>query len=149
MISSKLFQGNFSMKDLNELDWILGMAIKRDQEKRVMEISQTAYIDMVLNKFGMADCKPVLTPMQGTLTKTNDKEIKPDSEYMKLVGSLLYAALVTRPDIAFAVQSLGKHLQGPNEELISLSFVFVSVPSIGVNTGLQSAIPNLLSTISI
>jgi hypothetical protein len=39
----------FSMKDLKELDWILGMAIKRDREKRVMEISQTAYIDMVLN----------------------------------------------------------------------------------------------------
>jgi hypothetical protein len=71
---------------------------------------------MVLNKFGVADCKPVLTPMEGTLTKTKDDEIKPDSEYMKLVGSLLYAALVTRPDIAFAVQSLGKHLQGPNEE---------------------------------
>jgi hypothetical protein len=106
----------FSMKDLKELVWILGMAIKRDREQRVMEISQTAYIDMVLDKFGMADCKPVLTPMGGTLTKTNDKESKPDSEYMKLVGSLLYAALVTRPDIAFAVQSLGKHLQRSNEE---------------------------------
>ncbi|EKU21810.1 copia ltr rider, partial [Nannochloropsis gaditana CCMP526] len=106
----------FSMKDLKELDWILGMAIKRDREMRVMEISQTAYIDMVLKKFGMADCKPVLTPMEGTLTKTNDREIKPDNEYMKLVGSLLYAALVTRPNIAFAVQSLGKHLQGSNEE---------------------------------
>ncbi|EWM20261.1 transposable element [Nannochloropsis gaditana] len=75
----------FSMKDLKELDWILGIAIKRDREKRVMEIYQTAYIDMVLNKFGMADCKPVLTPMEGTLTKTNGKEIKPDSKYMKRV----------------------------------------------------------------
>ena len=106
----------FSMKDLKELDWILGMAIKRDREKRVMEISQTAYIDMVLNKFGMADCRPVLTSMEGTLKKMDGKDVKPDSEYMKLVGSLLYAALVTRPDIAFAVQSLGKHLQGSNEE---------------------------------
>ena len=106
----------FSMKDLKELDWILGMAIKRNREKRVMEISQTAYIDMVLKKFGMAGCKPVLTPMEGTLTKMDGKDVKPDSEYMKLVGSLLYAALVTRPDIAFAVQSLGKHLQGSNEE---------------------------------
>jgi hypothetical protein len=106
----------FSMKDLKELDLILGMAIKRDREKRVMEISQTAYIDMVLKKFGMADCKQVLTPMEGTLTKTNGKESKPDNDYMKLVGSLLYAALVTRPDIAFAVQSLGKHLEGSNEE---------------------------------
>jgi len=100
----------FSMKDLRELDWILGMAIKRNREKRIMEISQTAYIDTVLAKFGMADCAPVLKPMEGILTKMNREDIKPDSEYMKLVGSLLYAALVTRPDIAFAVQSLGKHL---------------------------------------
>jgi len=64
----------------------------------------------------MADCKPVLTHMEGTLTRMDGKDVKPDSEYMKLVGSLLYAALVTRPDIAFAVQSLGKHLQGSNEE---------------------------------
>ena len=90
----------FSMKDLKQLDWILGMAIKRDREKRVMEISQTAF-DMVLKKFGMADCKPVLTPMEGTLTKTNDKEIKPDREYMKLVGSLLYAALFTQERIYY------------------------------------------------
>jgi len=106
----------FSTKDLKELDWILGMAIKRNREKRIMEVSQTAYVNMMLAKFRMADCKPVLTPVEGTLTKMNGKGIKPDSEYMKLVGSLLYAALVTRPDIAFAVQSLGKHLQGSNEE---------------------------------
>ncbi|EWM20071.1 gag-pol polyprotein [Nannochloropsis gaditana] len=95
-----------SMKDLKELDWILGMAIKRNREKRFMEISQTAYIDMMLAKFKMADCKPVLTPMEGILTKMNGEGDKPDREYMKLVGSLLYAALVTRPDIAFAVQSV-------------------------------------------
>ncbi|EKU23160.1 copia ltr rider, partial [Nannochloropsis gaditana CCMP526] len=106
----------FSMKDLKELDWILGMAIKRNREKRIMEVSQTAYIDMMLAKFKVADCKPVLTPMEGILTKMNGEDVKLDSEYMKLVGSLLYAALVTRPDIAFAVQSLGKHLQGSNEE---------------------------------
>jgi hypothetical protein len=106
----------FSMKDLKELDWILGMAIKRNREKRIMEVSQTAYIDMMLAKFRMADCKPVLTPMEGILTKMNREDIKPDSEYMKLVGILLYAALVTRPDIAFAVQSLGKHLQEASTE---------------------------------
>ncbi|EWM20187.1 gag-pol polyprotein [Nannochloropsis gaditana] len=103
----------FSMKDLKELHWILGMAIKRDREKRVMEISQTAYIDMMLAKFRMADCKPVLTPMEGTLTKMDGKDVKPDNEYMKLVGSLLYAALVTRPDIAFA--RVLRYLKGTRE----------------------------------
>jgi hypothetical protein len=80
----------FSMKDLKELDWILGMAIIRDREKKTMEISQTAYIDMMLKKFGMDDCKPVLTPMEGTLTKMNGEDVKPDNDYMELVGSSLY-----------------------------------------------------------
>ena len=62
----------------------------------------------------MSDCKPVGTPAEGYLHR--QKDAKPNREYMCLVGSLLYAAMVTRPDIAFAVQALGRHLQSPTEE---------------------------------
>ena len=53
--------------------------------------------------------RPVLTPIEGTLIRLS--EGKKDKEYMSLVGSLLYAAMVSRPDIAYAVQVLGRHLQ--------------------------------------
>jgi len=49
----------------------------------------------------MDECKPVGTPAEGSLTR--NKEAGPDREYMSLVGSLLYAAMVSRPDIAYAV----------------------------------------------
>lgn len=107
----------FNMKDLGPLVWMLGMQIVRDRLKRTIVISQTAYIDRVVEKFGMSDCKPVATPAEGVLSReTCDGEGSPDGEYMSLVGSLLYAAMVTRPDIAYAVQALGRHLQASGPE---------------------------------
>ena len=49
---------------------------------------------------GMSECKPVSTPMVDIIRKTNDSQ--PEHFYMKVVGSLLYAAVVTRPDILYA-----------------------------------------------
>ena len=107
----------FQMKDLGNLHWLLGMEIKRDRHLGTIEIHQTAYIDRVLERFGMADCKPVATPAEGILARlADDVEGKADAEYMSLVGSLLYAAMITRPDIAYAVQALGRHLQASGPE---------------------------------
>ena len=104
----------FNMKDLGALSYILGMEIKRDREVRTLEITQKAYVEKMLQRFGMEECKPVGTPAEGNLVRR--KEAGPDREYMSMVGSLLYAAMVTRPDIAYAVQALGRHLQGSTNE---------------------------------
>ena len=107
----------FDMKDLGDLQWMLGMQVTRDRKNRTLEISQKAYIEQVLERFGMANCKSVATPAEGVLMRlTDDDKASTDREYMSLVGSLLYAAIVTRPDIAFAVQSLGRHLQRSGAE---------------------------------
>jgi hypothetical protein len=104
----------FKMKELGELTWILGMEILRDRSAHTLEIKQSTYIKQMLTKYGLDQAKPIATPAEGTLRRLKNGE--PNSEYMSMVGSLLYAAMVSRPDITFAVQSLGRHLQSSGPE---------------------------------
>jgi hypothetical protein len=48
---------SFSMKDLGEAVYILGIKIYRDRSKRLIGLSQDAYIDKILNWFNMQDYK--------------------------------------------------------------------------------------------
>ena len=104
----------FSMTDLGELSYILGIKVLRDWQAGTISLSQKLYVTDVLQKFGMEDCRPIGTPAEGCLMKSENTG--PDQTYMSLVGSLLYASMVTRPDITFAVQSLGRHMQNSTEE---------------------------------
>lgn len=112
----------FAMKDLGALAFMLGMQVVRDRQARTLEIRQATYVAQVLKRFGMEDCKPVSTPAEPHCERWEAVELGalsgegPDVEYMSLVGSVLYAAMVTRPDIAVAVQMLSRHLQNPSAE---------------------------------
>ena len=48
---------SFSMKDLGEATYILGIKIYRDRSKRIIGLSQDTYIDKVLKRFNMQDSK--------------------------------------------------------------------------------------------
>jgi hypothetical protein len=50
---------SFPMKDLGEVAYILGIMIYRDRSKRLIGLSQDAYIDKILNQFNMQDSKKV------------------------------------------------------------------------------------------
>ena len=65
----------------------------------------------------MADCCLVSTPMvqNQKLTKLTEAEIDP-KDYQCALGSLMYAMLGTRPDIAYAVGVLSQHAATPGEE---------------------------------
>ena len=54
---------NFSMKDLGEATYILGIKIYRDRSKRLIGLSQSTYIDKVLHRFGMQEAKRGFVPM--------------------------------------------------------------------------------------
>ena len=54
----------FEIEDQGEVHYFLGMSFKRDRAARVPTINQKAYLDNMLNRFGMYDCKAVSIPME-------------------------------------------------------------------------------------
>lgn len=107
----------FEMTDLGNARWMLGMEIRRDRARRILSISQEQYIEKILERHGMANCRPVSTPMEPNLKleKLPVATIDP-KPYQSALGSLMYGMLGTRPDIAFAVGTLSKHSATPGPE---------------------------------
>lgn len=101
----------FKMKDLGTVSSCIGMRIK--QFKDAIEIDQSGYVEQILVRFGMAESKPVRTPSD-TSEKLSIQTITPNDSlvgkvpFQEAVGSLLYLAQSTRPDIAFAVSDVSR-----------------------------------------
>src|SRR4051795_152072 len=78
---------SFSMKDLGEAAYILGIKIYRDRSKRLISLSQSTYLDKVLKRFGMEDSKKGFLPMlpNMTLSKTQSPATAEDIERMKRI----------------------------------------------------------------
>ena len=55
-------KNSFSMKDLGEAAYILGIKIYRDRSKRLIGLSQDTYIDQVLKRFNMEEAKKGFLP---------------------------------------------------------------------------------------
>ena len=108
----------FSMKDLGEPDLCLGIKITYDRAARRLTLSQEHYVRHVLATFAMADCKPVGTPLcTGYIDAPADQAVPmPDVPFRPLMGSLLYAATMTRPDISAAVSILCRHMKHYNAD---------------------------------
>jgi hypothetical protein len=102
---------HFKLRDLGTTEFLLSIAITHNWEKGTISLSQCQYILNILEHFGMSDCKPVYIPIDpGTpLTKdmcpkTEDAIMEMQSvPYLQAVGSLMYLATTTRPDISYAV----------------------------------------------
>lgn len=108
--------GQYDLSDLGEAQWILGMEIIRDRDKGTIELSQTRYVESILDRFGMQDGRSVSTPIETNLklTKLTEPEIEARA-YQSALGALMYAMLATRPDLAFAVGVLSRHAATPGE----------------------------------
>ena len=109
----------FAMDDRGEIHFILGMEVKRDRKNKVMTICQKSYLETVLVRFGMQDCKPVGTPLETgkRFVQIDDNEEPVDVKlYQAAIGSLNYAAIATRPDLSVAVGMLSQHMRNPSED---------------------------------
>ncbi|KAJ9565193.1 hypothetical protein OSB04_001159 [Centaurea solstitialis] len=110
--TKEFLSSKFDMKDMGEADVILGIKIIRGEHG--ITISQSHYIERMLNKFNMKDCSPIGTPMDPTVKLMSNKGVTVNQlEYSRAIGSLMYAMLSTRPDIAFAVGKLSRYTHNP------------------------------------
>ena len=110
-----LLSSNFDMKDLGEADVILGIKIIRNSE--VITLSQSHYVEKVLKKFNHFDCDPVRIPYDPSIhLKKNKGSPIAQSEYAKIIGSVMFLMNCTHPDIAYAVSRLSRYIHNPAYE---------------------------------
>ncbi|KAK8634151.1 hypothetical protein V6N13_014980 [Hibiscus sabdariffa] len=113
----------FSMKDLGEAAYILGVKIYRDRSRRILGLSQSTYIDKVLKRFNMEASKKGFLPMTHgiSLSKemcpstSQERERMSQIPYASAIGSIMYAMICTRPDLSYALSMTSRYQANPGE----------------------------------
>jgi transposase InsO family protein len=119
-----LLAKHFKLRDLGASKQLLGVEILRNRAKGELGLTQRGYARDILARFGLSDCRPVSTPLDpGTRL---DASLAPSTpaevafmrtvDYVGAVGALMYLAIVTRPDIAYAVGVLCRFMANPGPE---------------------------------
>jgi len=110
----------FNTKDMGESKWMLGMRITRDRKARTITLDQEVYVSKALEKYGYSECTTRPTPeVVGAAHQepTEDQRKPADRQrYMEITGTLMYAAISTRLDIAHAVFYLASHMLAPTQQ---------------------------------
>ncbi|KAF8716550.1 Reverse transcriptase (RNA-dependent DNA polymerase), partial [Rhizoctonia solani] len=98
----------FNMRDLGNIHHFLGIAIVQNRKSGTIHLNQKTYIEKLAIIAGLDNAYPANTPISPTTQLTQYKGTKPKFNYGTYIGKLLYAALCTRPDIAYAVAHLAQ-----------------------------------------
>jgi hypothetical protein len=109
----------FSIKELGEPRFILGIEVTRDRTNRTLTLSQRGYIQQLGERFRMKNAKPVYLPADANSRLTRAAEgaqCITNVPYRELVGCLMYIVTCTRPDIADAVGSVAKYCENHTSE---------------------------------
>lgn len=104
---------NFKIKNLGEAKNFLGMSISRTNDS--LFLVQNKVIEKLMSEFNMENCRSVATPMEVGF-KIDDSEPVIDVPYRRLVCSLMYISVMSRPDLSFAVSLLSRMLDRPTNQ---------------------------------
>ncbi|KAH9067289.1 hypothetical protein Ae201684P_021450 [Aphanomyces euteiches] len=120
-------KNRFASKDMGPINYILGIRVERDREKRIMHISQPLNAKNMLMRFDLDQARPATTPLDKVLDGSDcpsDGHVRTEAErlnhanFRQCIGSLMYLMLGTRPDLAYAVQALSRYLNNPGKSHI-------------------------------
>ncbi|KAL0403633.1 UNVERIFIED_CONTAM: Retrovirus-related Pol polyprotein from transposon TNT 1-94 [Sesamum radiatum] len=110
----KAMMEEFEMNDLGLMKYFLGIQVRQSQGE--IFISQEKYLEGVLKKFQMHNCKSISTPLAvNEKLQLNDGASKVDPKiYRSLVGLLIYLTN-TRPDIVYPVNLISRFMNEPSK----------------------------------
>jgi hypothetical protein len=116
-VKAKL-SGKYMITNLGPARQFLGMEIYRDENGTGISLSQKAYITTILKRFSIEHSHGVSTPIDPNIKldlaeDRGEKELEDITDYQAVVGSLMYAALATRPYISYAVAALSRYNSRP------------------------------------
>ncbi|KAI3697819.1 hypothetical protein L6452_30916 [Arctium lappa] len=104
------------MKDLGEVDTILGIKLKRSGSQ--ISLSQSHYIEKILTKFQHLNIKEFNTPFNSSVKlDKNSRRVVDQLGHASEIGCMMYAMHYTRLDIAFAVSKLSQYTCNPGPDL--------------------------------
>jgi hypothetical protein len=111
----------YKLTDMGPANWLLGIKISRDFTNKTISLSQHAYIEAIITRFNFNDLKPSSIPIDPSAplsrsqspSKLEDIVKMKNVPYREAVGSLMYAAMGTRPDIAFATSTVAQFSDNP------------------------------------
>ena len=108
----------FQMVDMGLISFYLGLRVDRNREKKIIKLSQPAYIEKVLRKFFLDQANPTNTPMKESIQLLpNNEGTATEAErerYQGMTGSLMFSMVKTRPDIAFATSVASRYAKNPS-----------------------------------
>jgi len=105
----------FDMKDLGPADVILNIKLIKSEDG--ITLNQSHYAEKILSRFGFEDCKVSPTPYDASIKLQKFMgEGKDQLRYSQIIGSLMYLAGATRPDISYAVSKLSRFTSNPGDD---------------------------------
>lgn len=104
-----ILKNKFKIKILGPVKQVLGMKVDRNKDKGILKLSQGQYIKNLLIKFGMTNCHKASTPMEVNLKLEKASSCDTMYPYQELIGSIMYLAVCTRPDIAYVCSKLSQY----------------------------------------
>ena len=109
-------KGRFEMTDSGKCAFVLGIELV-DNDDGSVTMCQRRYINDILKRFGMDDCKAVISPTDiSTKLLPSDAPTKVDAPFREAVGALMHLMTATRPDIAYAVGYVSRFMENPQVE---------------------------------
>ena len=109
----------YQMKDLGPASSYLRIWITRDQNTWAIWIDQQAYIENTVKRFEVLYANNTNTPLPAGIHLEKSEEpvaLNTKTYYQQIIGTLIYAAIGTRPDISFAATQLSQFNNNPMKE---------------------------------